>query len=58
LLEFEEDSHDQLKSRGRMQSRQGLRRMMTEMVESSKVRCIPKCDLRNLKVAVIGTKLL
>jgi hypothetical protein len=32
--------------------------MQTEAIESDKVKYIPKNDLKNLKVAIIGVKLL
>lgn len=58
LLDFDEAKDRAEKSRGQARGKCGLRRMMTETIECEKVRCIPRSDLRNLKVAVIGVKLL
>lgn len=58
LLQFDDDHDKMLKSRAQQQIRSGMKRMMTEAIECEKVRCVAKSDLKNLKVAVIGIKLL
>jgi hypothetical protein len=59
LLDFDEPKQENAcKSRSQARGKCVLKRAMTETIECQKVRCIPKSDLRNLKVAVIGVKLL